>query len=125
MHVYTEADQPLAALPGIEHRTLAGSAAGLKHLSVWRQSIAGGAATPAHRHDCEEVILVESGHGELVVDGTRQAFGPRSTLVIPPDVDHQVVNTGHEDLRTVAIFSASPVLVQRPDGTTLPLPWVS
>ena len=46
MHVYTEADQPLAALPGIEHRTLAGSAAGLKHLSVWRQSIAGGAATP-------------------------------------------------------------------------------
>lgn len=125
MHVYTEADQPLAHLPGIEHRTLAGGAAGLSHLSVWRQFIASGAATPAHRHDCEEVILVESGEGELVVDGARHAFGPRSTLVIPPNVDHQVVNTGAEALHTVAIFAMSPVRVSLTDGQPLALPWAS
>ena len=81
MHVHSESEQSTAQLPGIEHRTLAGAASGLAHLSVWRQEMASGAATPEHRHDCEEVILVEAGHGELVVGGSHHAFGPRTTLV--------------------------------------------
>lgn len=125
MHIHLDEDQPMAHLPGLEHRTLAGSAAGLAHLSVWRQSVAPGGATPAHRHDCEEVILVEAGRGELVVDGVRHAFGPRSTLVIPSGVAHLVRNNGAEPLRMVAVFSMAPVAVTQPDGTPLPLPWAS
>ncbi len=125
MHIHSDTDAPVCHLPGIEHRTLAGSAAGLSRLSVWRQALAPDAATPAHRHDCEEVVLVEAGRGELVIHGERQAFGPGTTLVIPPDAAHQIVNTGAQPLRMVAIFSTSPVEVTQVDGQPLPLPWTS
>jgi len=125
MHVYTDNDQPVSHLPGIEHRTLAGTAAGLSQLSVWRQSMQPGAATPVHRHDCEEVILVESGRGELVIGTRRHRFEARTTLVVPPNVDHQLVNAGGETLRTVAIFAMTPVRVVGSDGRPLSLPWAS
>ena len=53
------------SLPGLQHQTLANADHGLAHLSLWRQTMAPGAATPPHRHDCEEVVLIESGSGEL------------------------------------------------------------
>ena len=51
--------------PGILHATLAGSEQGLKQLSIWQQILEPGAATPPHRHDCEEVVLCSAGRGEL------------------------------------------------------------
>jgi mannose-6-phosphate isomerase-like protein (cupin superfamily) len=112
-----------AALPGIEHSTLAGGDDGLTGLSVWRQAVAPGGATPPHRHDCEEVVVVASGRGELHVDGKVIAFGPDSTLIIPPNVPHQICNTGTEPLGLLAAFSASPVDVYLPDGERIALPW--
>lgn len=114
-----------AALPGIEHLTLAGGAQGLARLSVWRQSMAPGHATPPHCHDCEEVVLVLEGSGELQIGDERLAFGPDSTLVLPPHVPHQIFNTGTVPLRTVAAFSATPVGTFLPQGERLELPWAS
>jgi mannose-6-phosphate isomerase-like protein (cupin superfamily) len=125
MHVIENETLPDATLPGIEHRTLAGTAQGLAHLSVWRQAIAPGGATPPHRHDCEEVILVEAGRGKLVSGGATRTFGPDTTLVIPPNADHQIFNIGDEPLRTTAVFAMTPVAVFLPDGAPLPLPWAS
>ena len=125
MSVIRNETLPRAALPGIEHVTLAGSEAGLESLSVWRQSIAPGGATPPHRHDCEEVVLVSRGRGELRLEGRIHEFGPDTTLVVPPDAPHQIVNTGDEPLELVGIFSTSPVRVTFPDGTPLELPWAS
>ena len=125
MHVIENEMLPEATLPGIEHKTLAGAAQGLAHLSVWRQAIAPGGATPPHRHDCEEVILVEAGRGQHVSGGTARAFGPDTTLVIPPNVDQQIVNAGDEPLRTTAVFAMTPVEVFLTDGQPLPLPWAS
>jgi mannose-6-phosphate isomerase-like protein (cupin superfamily) len=115
----------LAALPGIEHLTLAGGEQGLERLSVWRQSMAPGSATPPHRHDCEEVVLVVEGSGEVHMDGEVIPFGPDSTLVLPPNRPHQIFNTGDVPLRTIAAFSASPVGTFLPDGTPIELPWKS
>jgi len=123
MYVIDNADAPRASLPGLEHETLAGSGNGLKRLSVWRDTIAGGASTPPHRHDCEEVVIVESGRGELRIAGAVHAFGPDTTLAIPANIDHQIVNTGIEPIRLVAALSTSPVAVYLPDGTPFPLPW--
>ena len=36
------------------HRTIGGHLQGLKTMEVWLQTIAPGAATPVHCHDCEE-----------------------------------------------------------------------
>jgi quercetin dioxygenase-like cupin family protein len=125
MYVTHNAVLPRSSLPGIEHSTLAGSDKGLKALSVWRQAIAPGAATPPHRHDCEEVVVVTRGRGELRIGDAVHAFGPDTTLVIPPGVAHQVLNAGDEPLELLAAFSTSPVPVTLPDGTPLPLPWSS
>jgi quercetin dioxygenase-like cupin family protein len=123
MYVTDNATAPRAALPGIENETLAGSRNGLRRLSVWRQTIAPGAATPPHRHDCEEVVIVESGRGALHVAGAVHAFGADTTLAIPANIDHQIINTGDEPIRLVAALSTSPVTVFLSDGTPLPLPW--
>lgn len=125
MYVLANASRTHAALPGIDHVTLAGSADGLLSLSVWRQEIAAGAATPPHRHDCEEVVIVERGRGRLLIGGDVHEFGPDTTLVLPRNVEHQIVNAGDEPLRLVAAFAATPVAVTLPDGTPLPLPWAS
>ena len=45
MSVIHNAKLPRAALPGLEHKTLAGSENGLKNLSIWQQSIEPGAAS--------------------------------------------------------------------------------
>jgi mannose-6-phosphate isomerase-like protein (cupin superfamily) len=125
MHVLENASLPQSALPGIRHTTLAGADNGLARLSVWRQTIAAGEATPPHRHDCEEVVVILSGHGELHVAGSVHRFGPDTTLVLQPDVDHQIVNTGTEPLTSIAVFSATPVRVVFPDGQPIELPWRS
>jgi quercetin dioxygenase-like cupin family protein len=123
MYAIRNEQRQKAALPGIEHATLAGTDDGLARLSVWRQSMAPGGATPPHRHDCEEVVVVLAGSGELQIDGQVVAFGPDSTLVIPPDAPHRIVNTGADPLVTLAVFSVSPVEVRFPDGERIELPW--
>ena len=125
MYVHRNSELPRAALPGIEHSTLAGRDLGARQISMWRQSLAPGAATPPHRHDCEEVVLVESGRGQLHVDGSIVEFGPDSTLVLPAGCDHQIVNSGDEPLRTLAVFAGTPVGTALPDGRPIELPWRS
>jgi quercetin dioxygenase-like cupin family protein len=113
-----------SALPGIHHVTLAGSHQGLRQLSVWQQVLEPGAATPPHRHDCEEVVLCTAGRGELRIDGQpSQAFGADTTLRLPPQVLHEIVNAGGEPLHMVAVFSETPVTAYLPDGEAIDLPW--
>ena len=111
-------------LPGIEHQTLAGAAQALANsrsgARAWRR-----AATPVHQHDCEEVVLVLSGSGEVRANGTATPFGPDSTLVLPPRVAHEIVNTGDSPLVTVAVFSATPVGTFTPNDEKIELPWAS
>jgi mannose-6-phosphate isomerase-like protein (cupin superfamily) len=125
MSVIPNAGRATRALPGIEHLTLAGAAQGLARLSLWRQSMAPGTATPPHRHDCEEVILVLEGSGEVEIAGERFRFDGDTTLVLPPDVPHQIFNTGSIPLVTLAAFSATPVGTFLPEGAPLELPWES
>ncbi len=125
MEALENAKRTVAELPGIVHLTLAGGEQGLKRLSVWRQTMAPGCATPPHQHDCEEVVLVVEGRGEVQVGGQVHAFGPDTTLVLPPGVAHRIFNTGGTPLVTVAAFSATPVGTFLPSGERLELPWRS
>lgn len=121
-----EQPSPLpTVLPGIAHSTWAGAADGLAALSVWRQSMAPGAATPPHSHDCDEVVLCLAGCGEVHSEGRVQRFGAGSTLVLPRGRVHQFFNVGSTALETVGIFAATPVCTRLPDGRPLDLPWRS
>lgn len=112
-------------IPGVAHATWAGADEGLQQLSVWRQSLAAGAATPPHSHTCEEVVLCLAGDGELHTEGRVQRFGADTVVVLPRERVHQIFNTGAQPLQIIGIFGASPVTTHLPDGQALELPWRS
>lgn len=123
MNVNHNAALPVHELPGLAHQTLAGARDGLARFEVWRQTIAPHAATPVHKHDCEEVIVVFSGRGVCHCEDRTYDFASDDTLLIPPNVVHQICNTGDEELRIMATLSMSPVRVESADGEHMPLPW--
>ncbi|MFO0762894.1 MAG: cupin domain-containing protein [Byssovorax sp.] len=48
------------------------------------QSVAPGARTPPHRHECEEIIIVLAVAGTCEIDDQAVDFGARTTIVVPP-----------------------------------------
>ena len=125
MNVIEQTRPAATPIPGVAHATWAGQADGLQQLSVWRQTLAPGAATPPHRHDCDEVVLCLAGAGEVHGDGTVQRFGADCTLILPRGRNHQIVNVGTQPVEIVGLFGATPVLTWLPDGSTLERPWRS
>ncbi len=111
-------------VPGIDHQTLASDRDGLARLEVWSQTLEPRAETPVHYHECEEIVVVLEGSGRAVIDGETQEFGPNSTLIIPPRVVHQLVNSGGGPMQLIASLSASPAHVFAPDGSELSVPWL-
>jgi len=49
---------------------------------------------PPHTHPEEEVMIVESGHGEIFCDGRTTKVGPGSVMYTAPEAPHGIVNTG-------------------------------
>lgn len=125
MYVIEQQRPEAVALPGIQHATWAGQRHGLQQLSLWRQTMAPGSATPPHRHDCDEVVLCLAGWGELHVDGEVHRFGADMTLVLPKGRTHQIFNTGALPMETLGAFGVTPVGTFDTDGTALALPWHS
>jgi mannose-6-phosphate isomerase-like protein (cupin superfamily) len=125
MHVNSHADIDKHHLPGLEHQTLAGGRDGLRTLEVWRQTIDPHAATPVHRHDCEEVIVCLAGAGMCRYAGREYPFRADESLVIPSGVVHQIVNAGDEPLFIIATLGMAPVKVETGEGATMRLPWDS
>ena len=123
MYVIEQTRPMPAAIPGIDHATWAGHDQGLSQISLWRQAVAGGAGTPVHKHDCDEVVLCLAGQGELHIDGQVHAFGAHSTLVLPRGRTHQILNTGAESLQLLGIFGSTPVGTFADSGEALDLPW--
>lgn len=112
-----------STIPGVAHTTLASGADGLGQLSVWRQIMAPGAATPPHLHDCDEVVLCLGGRGEVHSEGRVECFGADCTLVLPAGREHQIFNVGVQPLETIGLFAATPVMTRSLDGSPLALPW--
>ena len=110
-------------LPGLAHQTIAGPEHGMKTLEMWKQTIAPGSGTPVHRHACEEAIIVLSGSGRITIEGEETDFGPDSTLQIPHNAIHQIMNTGTEDMCIIAALGQAPVKVCTAENEPIPLPW--
>ena len=125
MHVIDQPTPTPVPIPGLAHATWAGRDDGLQQLSLWRQTLAAGAATPPHSHDCDEVVLCLAGQGEVHSDGQVRRFGADSTLVLPRGRVHQLFNAGPMPLEIVGIFAATPVTTRLPDGAPIDLPWRS
>jgi len=125
MNVIDQAQPVETPIPGVAHATWAGHDDGLEQLSVWRQSLAAGAATPPHRHDCDEVVLCLAGQGEVHEGGVVRRFAAGSTVTLPRGRVHQLFNVGTGPLELIGIFAGTPVGTELPDGSALALPWRS
>lgn len=123
MFVIENSTRPATGLPGIHHQTLIDAADGVPGLALWRQTLAPGAVTPPHRHDCDEVVVVARGRGEVRYAGRAVTFGPDTTLVLPAREAHQIVNTGAEPIELIAAFAAGDPAAYDADGRRIPLPW--
>jgi mannose-6-phosphate isomerase-like protein (cupin superfamily) len=53
---------------------------------------------PPHTHTEEEVMIIESGHGEIFCDGKTTEVGPGSVMYTTPNAPHGVTNTGESPL---------------------------
>jgi mannose-6-phosphate isomerase-like protein (cupin superfamily) len=51
-----------------------------------------------HTHIEEEVMIIESGHGEILCDGKTTKIGPGSVMYTAPNAEHGITNTGSEPI---------------------------
>ncbi len=51
-----------------------------------------------HTHAEDEVMIIESGHGEILCDGKTTKIGPGSVMYTTPNVSHGITNTGNEPI---------------------------
>ncbi|MFN8635402.1 MAG: cupin domain-containing protein [Chloroflexota bacterium] len=67
-----------------------------------------GATEGSHTHEgeraLEEIYYVLQGRGVVTVEGEEVAVGPGDAVLVPPGVDHGLVNAGTEPLRLVLLF---------------------
>jgi quercetin dioxygenase-like cupin family protein len=77
-----------------------------------------------HNHPgVEEVLYVVSGEGIQVVGDEKQKVGPGAAIHIPPDVFHETINTGWEQMKIIAIYAPpgpEAQLREMPECTVLP-----
>lgn len=72
-----------------------------------------------HTDATEETQYIIDGTGELCMEDGKYPVGPGSVFVLPTNVRHDLVNTGHEPLRAVAFFAAA-MFTQDFDAVMLP-----
>lgn len=61
-----------------------------------------------HTHVEEEVMVIETGHGEIFNDGKTTKVGPGSVMYTTPNASHGILNTGDTPLTFYFIKWAGP-----------------
>ena len=65
-----------------------------------------GKAHMKHNHPgVEEILYVISGEGEQMVAGERRQVKTGSLIHIPPDIYHEMINTGWEPMKLIAVYA--------------------
>eukprot|EP01023_Acetabularia_acetabulum_P063592 TRINITY_DN8007_c0_g1_i2.p1 TRINITY_DN8007_c0_g1~~TRINITY_DN8007_c0_g1_i2.p1 ORF type:complete len:185 (+),score=20.04 TRINITY_DN8007_c0_g1_i2:28-582(+) len=101
---------------GLDHITIVGAHHhGMKKIEVWQQAFVPGLSTPIHRHDCEEVFIVLSGQAEVKAkigeSVVTYEIKSNDTLVLPPNIVHQVLNSGVDLVQLLVVISNPPMKV--------------
>ncbi|MDN7486007.1 MULTISPECIES: cupin domain-containing protein [Burkholderia] len=66
-----------------------------------------GTAIPFHSHNCEESVILLSGHAYLDIDGDVHELKPLDTTFIPPNVPHRFRNKSNvEPMKILWIYAS-------------------
>jgi quercetin dioxygenase-like cupin family protein len=66
-----------------------------------------GGHTPYHAHGWEHEIFCVAGRGEVRQDGNAWLLTPGASALVPPDEDHNFVNTGSEPFEFLCLIPKS------------------
>ena len=81
-------------------------------LAVVVEEIAPGDRIPLHRHAIDEVLIYESGAGEVVLGETREAVAAGAIAFVPAGVAHATINTGKDAIRLRAVFPSHVIDIE-------------
>jgi mannose-6-phosphate isomerase-like protein (cupin superfamily) len=95
---------------GLLTQGLAGPEQGLKTMEIRLLTLPPGVESPVTEHFSEVVGVILRGTGRAILGKRHQEdLFPNTTLIIPPHVTHQVINTGTEDLVIVVARGLVPL----------------
>lgn len=77
-------------------------------LDVMAQRIDPGERSGEHRHIFEEMLLVLSGRGYDLHEGTQHRWEAGDLICVPPMLAHQHVNDGPESAQLISVWSRQP-----------------
>ncbi|WP_422930825.1 cupin domain-containing protein [Singulisphaera sp. PoT] len=78
---------------------IAGDTPGSSKFATGRYELMPGKSPhPPHVHPEEEVMVIESGEGEILCDGKTTKIGPGSVMFTTPNVEHGINNTGDKPI---------------------------
>jgi len=101
MSVISAPHRPTHDLGGARFTSLATPSRGSTETSVWRVDIAPGTDATPHRLTREEVFVVLAGCATVSLGGVEEVAGTGDAIVVPPDTDFSLSNTGPDDLQLV------------------------
>lgn len=65
-----------------------------------------GNSTSSHAHESEsEAWLIVQGTGKAVLDGESADVAPETVIFVPPNTEHQLLNTGPTELRMFWVYA--------------------
>ncbi len=56
-------------------------------------------------HDLDQFLRVESGTGEALLDGERNAIQDGSAIVVPAGTEHNIINTGNTPMKLYTLYA--------------------
>lgn len=95
---------------------------GAKEIEVWQSSLAPGDHTPRHKHNCEEVFIFLKGEGRVNINNEDIYYMAPCTVIIPPNVEHEVYNLGVEPTQHFTILRIGSTIWDAQDKP-MALPW--
>ncbi len=122
MSIVQHRDVSTFEIQGNSMKGIATPALGARRIEVWHTTIAPGEATPLHVHDDEEIVVVLSGRGEILMGEERVPFAAPCTLIAPARIGHQIFNVGDGVLETIAALPIGS-RISTLEGDTPPMPW--
>ena len=116
---------PIAATHGVgdaQFTSLATPSRGSSDTSVWRVVLTPSHPPTPHSLTREEVFVVLSGRGRVVLGDELYEAGPGDTIVVPPTTPFALAAIGDLPFEAICCMPVGGA-AQLPDGTTFVPPW--
>lgn len=91
------------AVKGVTMHVAAGPDDGAPNFTMRVFTVKSGGYTPKHVHGFEHEIFFHAGTGEVFFEGDLHKVQAGSVAFIPPDAEHQIRNTGDDELIFVCV----------------------